>query len=114
MTNPLATATCLPSWQQELAEAISSPADLLARLGLDPSLLPGALTAAQLFRLRVPASFLARMRPGDPNDPLLRQVLPVSEEGLKAALARPRSEVIAEVTASKLRGRGGAGFPTGV
>ena len=84
MTNPLATATCLPSWQQELAEAISSPADLLARLGLDPSLLPGALTAAQLFRLRVPASFLARMRPGDPNDPLLRQVLPVSAEGLSA------------------------------
>ncbi|HQN06791.1 MAG TPA: NADH:ubiquinone oxidoreductase, partial [Thermoanaerobaculia bacterium] len=38
----------------------------------------------------------------------------VPEEGLKAALARPRSEVIAEVTASKLRGRGGAGFPTGV
>lgn len=38
----------------------------------------------------------------------------VPEAGLKAALARPRSEVIAEVTASKLRGRGGAGFPTGV
>ena len=38
----------------------------------------------------------------------------VPEEGLKAALARPRSEVIAEIAASKLRGRGGAGFPTGV
>ncbi len=38
----------------------------------------------------------------------------VPEAGLKAALSRPRSEVIAEVSASKLRGRGGAGFPTGV
>ncbi len=38
----------------------------------------------------------------------------VPEQGLKAALARPRSEVIAEIAASKLRGRGGAGFPTGV
>jgi [NiFe] hydrogenase diaphorase moiety large subunit len=34
--------------------------------------------------------------------------------GLKNALARSRSEVIAEVSASKLKGRGGAGFPTGV
>jgi len=38
----------------------------------------------------------------------------VPEEGLRAALERPRSEVIAEISASKLRGRGGAGFPTGV
>jgi len=34
--------------------------------------------------------------------------------GLRAALARSRADVIAEVSASKLKGRGGAGFPTGV
>ena len=36
-----------------------------------------------------------------------------ANSGLKKALARSRSEVIGEVTASGVRGRGGAGFPTG-
>ncbi|GIJ45432.1 formate dehydrogenase subunit beta [Virgisporangium aliadipatigenens] len=34
--------------------------------------------------------------------------------GLRAALRRTQAEVVAEVTASGLRGRGGAGFPAGV
>ncbi len=33
--------------------------------------------------------------------------------GLTAALAKSRADIIAEVSASGLRGRGGAGFPTG-
>ncbi|HRF84629.1 MAG TPA: EF-P beta-lysylation protein EpmB, partial [Pseudoxanthomonas sp.] len=36
--------------------------------------------AAAQFPLRVPAGFVARMRPGDLADPLLRQVLPVDDE----------------------------------
>ncbi len=35
------------------------------------------------------------------------------ESGLKAALGRSRADIIAELSASGLRGRGGAGFPTG-
>lgn len=35
-------------------------------------------------------------------------------EGLRRALAMSAPEVVAEVTASGLRGRGGAGFPTGI
>ena len=35
-------------------------------------------------------------------------------DGLKAALTRQPEQIIAEITASKLRGRGGAGFPTGM
>jgi len=38
----------------------------------------------------------------------------IPEAGLKAALAKDRPAIIAEVTASGLKGRGGAGFPTGV
>lgn len=36
------------------------------------------------------------------------------DAGLASALARRPAEIIAELTAAKLKGRGGAGFPTGV
>ena len=67
-------------WQAEMAAAITSPEELLAALGLDRSLLAPAHSAAAGFRLRVPRSYVARMRPGDATDPLLRQVLPVESE----------------------------------
>ncbi len=70
--------TC--TWQQELATAITRPEELAAALGLAPETLAAATAAAGLFPLRVPRSFLARIRPGDPHDPLLRQILPVGEE----------------------------------
>jgi NADH-quinone oxidoreductase subunit F len=35
-------------------------------------------------------------------------------EGLRKALAQPPDQVIEQVKASGLRGRGGAGFPTGM
>jgi len=34
-------------------------------------------------------------------------------QGLAAALSKSRADIIGEVSASNLRGRGGAGFPTG-
>src|SRR5580698_8460111 len=70
----------LPGWQQELAGAISRPEALAQALGLDPGLFPAATEASALFRLRVPLSFVRRMRPGDPADPLLRQVMPLAAE----------------------------------
>ncbi len=36
------------------------------------------------------------------------------DAGLAAALARRPAEIVAELTAARLKGRGGAGFPTGV
>ena len=36
------------------------------------------------------------------------------DAGLASALARSSAEIIAELTAARLKGRGGAGFPTGV
>lgn len=70
----------VPRWQRLLADAVTDPAELLALLGLPADLLPGGNAASGLFSLRVPRGFVARMRPGDPADPLLRQVLPVGEE----------------------------------
>ena len=69
-----------PDWQTALAQAITDPAELLALLQLDPELLPAARRAARDFALRVPRGFVARMRKGDAQDPLLCQVLPLGAE----------------------------------
>ncbi len=70
-------------WQTEMAEAVRDPAELLGLLELDGRWLEPARRAAAAFPLRVPRGFLARMRKGDPQDPLLRQVLPLGEELLE-------------------------------
>lgn len=67
-------------WQQQLAEALCDPEELIGRLTLDPGLLPAARAAANAFGLKVPEAYLGRIRPGDPHDPLLRQVLPLGAE----------------------------------
>jgi EF-P beta-lysylation protein EpmB len=72
----------VPVWQSALARAITDPAELLAAVGLGEEWLPAATAAARLFPLRVPRGFVERMRPRDPRDPLLRQVLPLAEECL--------------------------------
>lgn len=72
-----------PSWHESLAGAIRDPATLLQRLQLPLSLLESAQSAARQFPVMVPESYLARMRPGDINDPLLQQVLPRGEELLR-------------------------------
>jgi EF-P beta-lysylation protein EpmB len=67
-------------WQQELAAAIRDPAELAAALELDAALLAGRSGVDGGFPLLVPRPFVARMRKGDPHDPLLLQVLPRAEE----------------------------------
>lgn len=74
-----------PAWQHELREAFGRPADLLAYLGLDPALPQLQAEALKNFPLRVPRGFAARMRKGDPDDPLFLQVWPRLEEGQGAA-----------------------------
>lgn len=69
-----------PRWQNELADLIRSPAELIELLELDRAQLPAALAAGKDFELRVPRAYAARIRKGDPNDPLLRQVLPLGDE----------------------------------
>ena len=67
-------------WQQLWRQAIRDPGELLARLGLEPAALGVSEAALQQFAQRVPEGFVARMRQGDPHDPLLRQVLPIDAE----------------------------------
>lgn len=67
-------------WQQALMDLVTDPKELLALLELDPSLLEAAERAVRLFPLKVPRGYIARMQKGNPDDPLLRQVLPLQEE----------------------------------
>ena len=67
-------------WQQLWREAVRDPAELLALLGLAGLAGRVSASAAAQFPLRVPRGFVARMRAGDPDDPLLRQVLPLDDE----------------------------------
>ncbi len=79
-------------WQREMATAVRSADELLKRVGLNPEdskvrqlLILAGIDAADPDTLRrfpvlVPENFLARINPGDPHDPLLRQVLPLGAE----------------------------------
>jgi len=70
----------IPTWQVELSQVINKLDELLALLELDPKQLDATWQATTSFPLRVPRGFVNRMRKGDVNDPLLRQVLPVAQE----------------------------------
>ncbi len=69
-----------PGWKRLWREAVRDPRELLALLGLEGRVEGLSEAAAAQFPLRVPRGFVARMRPGDPHDPLLRQVLPLDAE----------------------------------
>lgn len=64
------------AWTRALADAITDPHELLRRLEIDAH----DVDFAPDFPLRVPHSFVERMRMGDRSDPLLRQVLPLATE----------------------------------
>ena len=63
-----------------LSNAIRDPAALCQALGLPVALADDANKATGGFPLLVPQPYLARIRQGDAADPLLRQILPRSEE----------------------------------
>ena len=72
------------AWRKKLADVVTDGEELLQLLDLGdrPQITtPSALSG---FPLRVPRAFVDRMCPGDPDDPLLRQVLPVAKEDVQA------------------------------
>jgi EF-P beta-lysylation protein EpmB len=72
-------------WLSQLADVVTNPDELLHLLNVDADarLLAGR-EAKRLFPLRVPRAFIARMEKGNPDDPLLRQVLTTQEEFVAA------------------------------
>lgn len=68
------------SWQKDLANVVTNPEQLLALLNIAPDDYVQHFKARTLFPVRVPHSFINRMKVGDINDPLLKQVMPLSKE----------------------------------
>jgi L-lysine 2,3-aminomutase len=66
------------SWQVVLSEGFASSSALLQFLELPNHAIN--LQAEQIFKTRVPRGFAACMTRGNPDDPLLRQVLAVKDE----------------------------------
>lgn len=73
-----------PTWQRQLSSAIRDPHELCKRLGLSEAWLYGARTGHQLFEVCVPDAYLSRIVHATPDDPLLRQVLPLGNEAVSA------------------------------
>lgn len=67
-------------WQQQVADAITDPAQLFSELALPPDQLPATETASKLFPLKISRRLLNKISPGSPDDPLLRQFLPQAAE----------------------------------
>ncbi len=68
------------TWQLDLKESIQDPKILLDLLQLTDQLQDKINTTAFPFGLRVTKSFIKKMKQGDPQDPLLLQVLPLKKE----------------------------------
>lgn len=63
-----------------MKDAVRDPDELCRLLDMPPAMASAARIAAKQFPLFVPRGYVARMRTGDPADPLLRQVLPLGNE----------------------------------
>ena len=68
------------NWQKELSECITDPTELLEILQLAPADAFEHIAAKRLFPVRVPRFFVSLMEKGNWHDPLLRQVMPLSDE----------------------------------
>ena len=77
-------------WQIAMKRAIRSSRELREAVGLPPNASDtpgpdGKLRCEHDFRTFAPLEFVSRIRPGDPDDPLLRQVLPILDEEIEQA-----------------------------
>lgn len=71
-------------WQKELQKSIRNPIQLLEYLEIPVRDFLDSVRFDKHFNLRVPRPYIAQIRKGDSQDPLLRQVLPLCIENEKA------------------------------
>lgn len=87
------------AWKQALSEAIRDPKELCRVLGLPSPI--GYEAAYDGFKMLVPRGFVARMRRGDPVDPLLLQVLPTGTESESSELP---TDAVGDIKARREQG----------
>ena len=97
-------------WQAELARAVRDASELCRLLDLPREVEATARRATGDFPIFAPLGYVARMRPRDTSDPLLRQVLPLDDElaqvpGFDADPVQDLSSVRARGLLQKYRGR---------
>ncbi len=68
------------SWQEQLAQAIRQPNELLEYVGLMADSIGYSQQSIKQFPLRVPLAFADRIQRNNPDDPILRQVFPYIDE----------------------------------
>jgi len=114
-------------WTSDLGMADQEPAaliDMRMLTDLTPAAVPSILEALRLQgNLASSTTDADHPRPTLPNESVRSRVVKRGPllagptgggTAIEAALRRSPDKVIEEITASKLRGRGGAGFPTGM
>ncbi len=70
------------SWQTQLANVVTDAFELAVQLRLPEHYIQAALQGGRNFPIRVPQAFINRIKKGDINDPLLRQIWPLSDESV--------------------------------
>ncbi|CAH0532425.1 L-lysine 2,3-aminomutase [Vibrio stylophorae] len=68
------------NWLDELAHGVSDPETLLKKLAIPHAQWPNWQAARAQFAQRVPQALIDRMQPGNIDDPILKQVLPIEQE----------------------------------
>ncbi len=72
------------SWQQQLSQAFNQAEELLEYLELDINAQTDFSLDSLGFSLKVPLAYARKMQKGNPDDPLLRQVMSQTREALQA------------------------------
>jgi EF-P beta-lysylation protein EpmB len=86
-------------WRAALRAAFRTPGELLDFLEMSPEQRAALEPCDNAFAQLVPRGFAARMRKGDLDDPLLRQVLPIARE--REAVAGFSGDPLAEIEVAR-------------
>ncbi len=86
------------AWKKELANAHTSALDLLRRLNLESHI--DLADEQPDFRCQATESYIKKMQAGNINDPLLRQVLPLSVENCRHTQKPGTTDPVGDISAT--------------